>query len=526
VIDIFGPAVMARRAGESQDFTAEDLECLKQWESQVRQYAPEMIDFCRGWADGATRAGVAMSYEDVLNIWTGHTPPAQKYLGKGVLPTRMPPMACSGVAAWGRATRDGSLATGSSGDHDCTHMVTIVAFPKTGNNYIISPFSVVGTVPIVGEVWMMGHPGMNNQGVAYVHHGGVPKLVEMPDEWGYGIRRGMSTFHNLRFANSAAEAREMELAYPVGDAGKDSAGTAGGFYADSGYGYVAESRGRVRIIRESGVLGETDFLYANNAACSPQVNQAGWIQPFLADWQWEAPGGWRPKHYQPPVLLSAKNKDSRQHVNSVMQLMYDNSYWRNRYFFKKIQGKLGEVDVDSMKSVYRVPGQIPGGTWKEKVAGYKQRGDWGEPVTGHAGNALVAVMKPERGDEGIYALCVGPALRGLTGHAPYPHSGPIYNETNCFWELKLAADPGGVMVHARARAEQYLVQAEAWMQASPLESPTRAYRQKLLEQARAHLQEGQKQAAGANQPERAIYATSRATREYCRAQVRAQQVVK
>ena len=63
----------------------------------------------------------------------------------------MAPPFCSGAAAWGRATTDGKLVTVSTGDHDAHHMVTIVAYPETGNSFIISPFSATGDLAKAGR---------------------------------------------------------------------------------------------------------------------------------------------------------------------------------------------------------------------------------------------------------------------------------------------------------------------------------------------------------------------------------------
>jgi len=132
----------------------------------------------------------------------------------------------------------------------------------------------VGDVPVVGPVWMMGHGGMNNKGVAYVHHGGETKMIEPKDAWEYGIGKGASIFHMLRFAKSAREAREMEPTFSIGDIGRPTS-TPCGFYADSTYGYVMESRKDPVIIREVSVMGETDFLYSANSAIHPDAGKAG-----------------------------------------------------------------------------------------------------------------------------------------------------------------------------------------------------------------------------------------------------------
>ena len=66
VIQIFGRWVFERKAGRK--FSQEELEIIHAWERYLEQYTPEILEMCSGWADGAAAAGVAMSYEDVLEI--------------------------------------------------------------------------------------------------------------------------------------------------------------------------------------------------------------------------------------------------------------------------------------------------------------------------------------------------------------------------------------------------------------------------------------------------------------------------
>jgi hypothetical protein len=526
VIQIFGAWIFEHKAGRT--FTVAEDEVHRNYEVQMRIHTPELIDFIRGCSDGANAAGVALSYEDALDLWTGHSRPTSFYQSKGDWDKAMDrvPILCSGMAAWGKATLDGKLVTGSSGDHDATFMVTIVAFPNTGNAFIYSPFSVYGDVPVVGNVGMMGHPGMNACGLAYVHHGGVPKMLEDRSEWGYGIRRGMSIFHVLRFANSAREALEMELSFPVGDVGMDPANTAGGFYADSEYGYIAESRKKPLAIREAGLLGETDFLYANNSAAHPLAEQAGWMKPYREGWMWEPHGGWRPMNYQPPSLVSLRKPSGAALVNAIQSLMYYNSCARNNYAFRALNRQAGAIDYEYMRQVYRRSGILPQGTFEEIAAQYKKNGDWGEVTTGHAGNAIVAIMKPS---EGRYSVCVGPAARGLTAHAPYPHAGPVYGETNAFWEIRLADTPTGVMESAAQNARERLQEAERLLR--ELEGSGDGSWQNtmrdLLDQAREKYRCGlQLQAeAAAMMGRETIYRLSRATRRFNHAQVLAAQAI-
>jgi len=239
LVQIFGSWILERKAGRT--FSEDELAIIKRWEEQIQQHAPEMLGLCEGWAAGATDAGVRMSYYDVLELWTGHAEPLDGYFGESGMPEMGMPW-CSGAAAWGRATADGELVTASSGDHDPGFTVTVIALPETGNNFMFCPFGATGDVPKAGNLQMFGHPGMNDQGVVYVHHGGGPKWAEPKEHWGYGIRRAVSVFHVLRFASSAREALDMEMSMPIGDIGQGDPGHPGGFYADSDYGYVVESQ--------------------------------------------------------------------------------------------------------------------------------------------------------------------------------------------------------------------------------------------------------------------------------------------
>jgi hypothetical protein len=526
VIQIFGKWIFEHKAGRT--FTQEEDEVHRNYEAQMRTHTPELIDFIRGSADGACAAGVTMRYEDVLDIWTGHSRPASFYHAKGDWNKAMDrvPILCSGMAAWGQATIDGKLVTGSSGDHDATFMVTIVAFPNTGNAFIYSPFSVYGDVPVVGNVGMMGHPGMNSRGLAYVHHGGVPKMIEDKSEWGYGIRRGMSVFHVLRFANSAREALEMEMSFPVGDVGMDPANTSGGFYADDEFGYIAESRKNPVAIREAGLMGETDFLYANNSASHPVTEQAGWMKPFRDQWMWDEHGGWRPITFQPPTLVSLRKPSGADLVNAIQSLMYFNSCSRNTFAFRMLNSRVGKIDYEYMRLVYRRSGILPSGSFEEIAQMYKKNGEWGEVTTGHAGNAIVAFMKPS---EGRYSVCVGTTARGLTAHAPYPHCGPVYGETNTAWEIYLASSPTGVMESSAEKARDRLREAEELLM-EHCRSGSGSWQkmtQDLLDQAREECQRGldlQKEAA-AKEGREGLYGISSATRRFNHAQVLAVQAV-
>lgn len=514
LIQIFGPWILEQKAGQS--LSDEEFMTLKKWEAEIGKYAPEILDLCQGWSAGATNTGVSMSYFDVLDLWAGHQPPAHDYFGG--LPEIGPPL-CSGVAAWRKATVDGRLITGSSGDHDCGYMVTVVAFPETGNNFIFTPFGATGDVPTAGPLFMFGHPGMNNKGVAYVHHGGGPMMIEPREYWGYGIRRAVSVLHILRFANSAREAQEMEMSYPIGDIGPGDHASVGGFYADSDYGYIIESRSKPLIIREAGLMGETDFLYANNSAIHPDVSLTEWMQRTKDDWLWDEHGGWYPKDFGAFSVFNLEDP-----FIMGMKWTYANSCQRNRFLFTQISKGIGQIDVPFMKALYRIAGTLPAGSWKEFVTAYND-GRWGDISTGNASNALVVVMKPASGNEGYYSLCTGPALRGLPPMSPR-HCMPIYGETNAFWEIMLAANPAGVVADAKDRAENFIKLASTEFQKLDPSDAAHVPLKELSERAEKEFLQGEEyEGLAAKAPRsQALTNLAAATRAYTRAQVRALQV--
>jgi hypothetical protein len=400
-------------------------------------------------------------------------------------------------------------------------MVTIVAYPESGNNFIYSPFSVTGDVPLVGQVYMMGHPGMNSKGLAYVEHGGEMRMVEPKKYWGYGLRRGTSVFHTLRFADNAKEARDMELSWQVGDVGF-AMGSVGGFYADSTYGYVMESRKDPVAIREAGLLGETDFLYANNNILHPESGKAGWMQNSKDHWKWDIHGGWYPRNFKMPDIFSLKRgREKTDRINNALSMMYQNSMGRNLYLFEMLSNGIGKIDIDYMRLVYSQSGSVPPGTWKEITRSYKESGKWGKYSSAHAGNALVVVMKP---DTGIYSLCVSEATRGLTPNVPEPNSGPIYGETNAFWELKLASNPTDIAIAAMTKATELIDTAEHEFDKSGKSGM--ASLNELLFKAKSEYEKGillMDAAEGSSEKEN-IYHIAGALRAFTRSQVRAMQV--
>ena len=526
LVQIFGPWILEKKA--QRNFSDEALSEIRKWEQQLLEYTPEICDMCKGWAQGAADIGIEMSYLDVLEIWTGHMPPKQTYMGRGdKISDAPPPIACSGAGAWGRATTDGKLVTGSSGDHDPSFPVVIMAYPDTGNNFMFTTFSAVGDIVLVGSQQMFGFPGINNKGLAYIEHGGQPRLIEPKKYWGYGLRRAASVFHILRFANNAKEAQNMELSFPIGDAGMDN-GTIGGFYADSKYGYVLESRKEPVAIRETGYMGETDFMYANNSAMHKEAAKAGWMaqdQREKGDWKWDSHGGWYPEKVT-GFTLAALFRGGEAQATIALRGMYHGCLKRNLYHYNILNKGIGQIDMEYMKMIFRNSGTMPSGPWKAINKEYNKTGKWGEISVGNPSNGIITVTKPDDGDNGLFAVCTGEAKRGVTPTSPFLASFcPMYNESNSFWELKLAENPEKTAQYARSKALKYLQDTKKMLADNSEITNQRllTHLQQIVGESEKHFENGNAliDSIGSLTGRDALYIWAKATRAFTRTQVKA-----
>ncbi|MGB8451273.1 MAG: hypothetical protein WCD89_02985 [Anaerocolumna sp.] len=366
---------MERHAGKT--FNKKEMANLKKWEQMHQTHTPEIIDFVKGWAHFSKERNMDLTYEDILDLWVGHKEPASSYLNAESGIPELPPLACTALAAWSEATEDGRLVVGATGDHDMSYQITIAMWPDDGNPLIFTTFEATGTLPTVGPNWFFGHPGMNAKGLAYVHHGGGPKLLEPLSEWGYGIRRGASVLHNLRYKSSAKEALEQELEWPIGDIGYGDQATVGGFYADDNYGYIIESRKDPVCIREAGILDEKDYLFSNNSVMHPNAIQSEWMKKIKDLWIWDQDGGWRPKKPQgmtKSLGMIFKWFTGQMKTDELMSrgmiFAYWNSYNRNLFLNRIAKNYLGKMNPSNMKEVYRTTGTMPEGDFKTLKKNY------------------------------------------------------------------------------------------------------------------------------------------------------------
>lgn len=415
IIEVFGTWYFDLRA---RSFTSKELTALRGHEKYVKSETPEMIDFVKGMADGATVSGAPISYDQVLAEYVG-----VKYYGdietsatavESDTAGNDSDMGCSGFAAWGSATKDGKLIIGGSGDHDILKAWrvehTLVLFPDDGNNFIVSPPTGGGP----------GHPGISNKGVSYVHHGaGVLGNYKV----GYGIPSSFATWHTLRYANDAIEAKQMQISYHT----TDSSYQRGGLWADvNGNAFVLECKDPV-VAREPGDYGEKDFIYSTNNSMVPELKE------FLkSSYDWELRyvehGGW--------------------HGYS------ESSVQRNLGMWNMLHNYHGQIDKGFAEMMWRFPAKAPAYATLEEAEEslYATQGVGWDMKIASMENANTAYALPDDGDEGLYYTSNGrvapyTAPLGIGEH--YYNVDPLY----VFIELKLAANPKEVAEAAKKRAQ-------------------------------------------------------------------------
>lgn len=516
-LEIFGRFIFEQVA--AKDISGEALTILRHWEGQLREHTPEMLDMARGMAEGATSAGLALGYEQALSMITDLRAPATEPLPVGVLeaeggglmgsyfgdftlgdddeqlvtPADGP---CSGAAAWGSATPDGRACFASSTDHDADFQVTIVAFPDDGHAFVHTPFVANGALSGVGRFGLAGHPAINTAGLTYVHHGGGGSCNEPVDTWGYGVPRGASTMHIMRYADTARQARDAELSMPVGDTAR-LLGSVGGFYVDDTYGYVIEDRTPGRpVIREHtpGPDGSSyDFLFATNNLQSPELGEA--FCPPAGGYLYEPEAGWYTREAEMPDAVGAGA--------STRQFWAQSSEMRNRALHSALSRSNGSITVESLADLWRSGPR------------FDEDGVMTEGSVGHRNNAFVAFGSAATGQYSGALGMIAPRTSQAQGHGYF-----YLRENGTHWDLQLGEGPAALAADARATAEREIRRAEERTSGGD----TRALAE-LMELARTQLNAGVQAVAsvsGTIHTQAAAYA--RATRAFTRAQVYARQV--
>ena len=480
LVQIYGKEVASRQylpfnfdsapLAHKGEWTVEQLKALKAFQWHIRQDTPEMIDFMKGMAAGGTDAGVPLSYQDVLAHMARQmhiAPFVPTYPGTEPAGSEKESLEanehCSGFAAWGKATKNGKLIASASGDHFRMFDVTIIAFPKTGNNYIFMPYRV--SLLSAG-----GLPGMNNKGLAYVHHGGgspwwtASTCAE--NKWAYGTPPGFIVLNILRFKNTAKEAREKLLSTKPKDGVYDQMG----FWADiSGDAFIMRCK---NVYRKAGDFGEEDFMHATNNYLLKQYcrdNEAYYDH-----------GG-------------CGTKDPSKPGSSVT---------RNLSLWDLLHNYVGKVDLEFAKMMWRHHSEDPD-----------------NPAAAGPQISYVGLMVPDKGNEGQYYVATRCPSKtcGVNGN---------YVQVHSFYQLQLAAGPDELISAARAQATKDLNAADYVLRRMNRSDASYAALDKMLNQAIAELYRGYYyQSVGVRaKGNDAVYNKAKATRAFTRCQAYAKEV--
>jgi|GEM_PF-1269434 len=559
VMQIYGDFVF--RKFSEIGFTQERLDVMRRFEEHLETHTPDILQICKGWADGATESGLPMSYENVLHLWVGAEAPSRSrdapvwpfigserltsamYFGQKIfaeaqmesakadhdigLPLPRSELAdrCSGFCAWGTATQDGGMVAGATTDHDCWMQASIIAYPDEGNPFIYTPFSVAGGwIPGMGLTRMGGHPGMNNKGLAYIHHGGEPHMMEPPETWGYGVPRGALTFHSLQHHNSTEDVLSLQFSIPIGDVGS-VIGSGGGQWVDTQQGIIIESRHRSEehpegVIRKSTFDSEGhkhDILYAGNNSMAPDAPSCnhGFEEGALT---YDVERGW---YARDPVAMMHKNPMVSALRVTASQVNAD----RSKTFYAHSIPASGSINAEWVERMYSTPSDY---SEPSDVSTDVLRMSAGEILytssPAHRGNACTAVIQPDNGDQGLYSLAIGPIRYDLPPRGG-THGYFYHDETNEMWTIRLAATKEELVEDAADRAEAYLLEANQLLRKLEQKEDELEHLFRFKARAEQSLAKHAELKPDATDPRKYNSDLARKLRHITRAQVRARQIV-
>ena len=383
-------------AGLQQKMEQEEIKKgTKAIQYYIKKYAPECIDQIKGIADGSTAAGYNVSYENVLLLNNRLPDPKNTIFPVDAENEDVASKGCSVFSAWGKATKNGQLIGMDTHDiGDALYQLIVVAYPEEGNNYICG-----STAGEVGNHFLMNNKGLfiGNSG-----GGGSPRTVDN----GYGISWSCSLPHIARYANTAEEAKDLIMKMKI-DIPENFH-----FVDVNQNAYVIEKTSAIQSVRTPGDFGERDFLFSTNNYLNEdmRVTKKG---DFYGKH-----GGYGGATAQP----------------------------RNQLLWDMLNNYHGEITADFAKMVTRFPGVGPP---------YPPEGGWGTKIL-RPSNSRVAVVLPDRGDNGLAYICTGPAGKVIPatvdarGGLPV---NPYIDSTKTFFKLRLTSSPQKVAEKAKVDAK-------------------------------------------------------------------------
>jgi len=223
------------------------LKHLLEYDKVIRNEAPEMIPIMRGMA-----AGARVDYDDILMIncfvdvaWA------------------RPVESCSGLAAWGSATKEGKTIAGINFDftpEPFSYRAVVIAYPEEGNSFIST-----GYAGVLGNNFTMNDKGL----VELNNHGEYIR----PQDKGYGLPAMLIPGYIAMTCSTWEEARDFMLKSTI------SMGVVRHFQDTGGGGCVVESTADKSAVRYSGDFGEKDYLIDTNHWLTSEMEDTKWPMP-------------------------------------------------------------------------------------------------------------------------------------------------------------------------------------------------------------------------------------------------------
>jgi len=469
--------------------TSRERRLLRSYKRAIRAVAPESLEWFKGVAAGSASCGSRIMPQQIMASFCGvpetgrlSAPiPAGDYEGGE---------GCTGFAAWGTATRSGEAICAGSKDHQPRAEVSLLAFPRSheGLPFFWNPSRILGGAALGG------HPGMNSEGVAYVHHGATCWInCARSVASDAGITMPIAVLHTLRTARSAGEARDLQLSYDNPD------GNAGGFWMDrSGGAWIIESRKNPVAVRGPGDCGERDFLYSTNNGLCREVTDCQQTQGKAAEYI--PHGGW---------LADGAT------ISSV---------GRNLQLWRLLSTHHGKIDTELVKMMWRTPGApLEHASLEEAEACYEEtRGSgWNDSLC-NLYNASVGVF--ELGKRRMH-ISWGCLSRNAHPFSPKRHY-YVPGATRAWYELNLASDPEEVVVLARDRAQRDLYLAYRSLGSLPALQAQSAGIPEVFDRAASSWHAGDVWLTRSSREQRngRILVLSRAAREFTQSQALARSV--
>jgi len=375
----------------------------------IRASIPSVVDGLTGMADGATAAGCELSFIDCLLINAKPRKPTETAsYPSAAADEKLPSDGCSSWSAWGKTTKGGKLICAKSSDSLFVPQVTIIAFPGEGNSYLATA--------LVGE--LADTPCMNSRGLFMGSSGGFAKRAI---DFDYGTSTTCGYQHLLRFADNASQAKDMFLRW------KYPRCTNVQFSDINGDACVVEITAALSSIRKSGDYGERDFIYSTNNFFNDEMKDSLAGTEFIEHGGWLG-GGWS--------------------ISSIA---------RNLQMWNMLHNYSGEVDLEFAKMMWRFPGNPPPAPINE-TSYYNSRGaDWDQKI-GNQFNRRIAIMLPDRGNNGVAYICTGSAGSVVYPLHPGGHCFPIA-PTHSFYRITLGSNPEEVIEAAQQEAHACIAAA-------------------------------------------------------------------